>query len=164
MIIVIISMIIIIILMIIIIISMIIIIISMIIIIILMIIISKIIIIILMIRRESGKSVKSRRGSGSVTPVRDLEIPPFRLFIIHRRTQKQNKQTNKQTNKQNKKVRTAEKNYQHIFILWSAPGHVKVYLEEYLSCSGSPTTQKPGRTGRLEISQMSRTLKNRRTR
>jgi len=29
-------------------------------------------------RRESGKSVKSQRGSGSVTPVRDLEIPPFR--------------------------------------------------------------------------------------
>merc|ERR1711913_37993 len=29
-------------------------------------------------RRESGKSVKSRRGSGSVTPIRDLEIPPFR--------------------------------------------------------------------------------------
>ena len=24
--------------------------------------------------------MKSRRGSGSVTPVRELEIPPFRLF------------------------------------------------------------------------------------
>ena len=32
-------------------------------------------------RRESGKSVKSQRGSGSVTPVRDLEIPPFRLLL-----------------------------------------------------------------------------------